>query len=72
MVRGGRPEAPAPDGREAARLVAAHPGVAQHLGTAAVLTDPLLPHDRVDTPDPADWARTVITAIRASTAPQTR
>lgn len=77
-------------------ILSRHAGVAQHLGTAAVLTDPLLPHDLVDTlraalampvderathiarlaalldtPDPADWARTVISAIRASAAPQT-
>ncbi|MGW7052885.1 trehalose-6-phosphate synthase [Streptomyces sp. NPDC054887] len=74
-------------------VLSRHAGVAQHLGDAAVLTDPLLPDDLVDTlrtaltmtgqeraahisglaallniPDPADWARTVITAIRASTA----
>ncbi|MEU2714933.1 trehalose-6-phosphate synthase [Streptomyces sp. NPDC007205] len=30
-------------------ILSRHAGVAQHLGTAALLTDPLLPHDLVDT-----------------------
>ncbi|MEU4728510.1 trehalose-6-phosphate synthase [Streptomyces sp. NPDC023588] len=70
-------------------ILSRHAGVAQHLGTAALLTDPLLPHDLVetlrtaltmpkheraahitrlatllDTPDPTEWAQTVLTAIR--------
>ncbi|MFF8293239.1 trehalose-6-phosphate synthase [Streptomyces sp. NPDC016309] len=72
-------------------VLSRHAGVAQHLGDTALLTDPLDPHDLVDTlrtaltltrqeraahisrlagslntPEPAAWARMVITAIRAS------
>ncbi|MGW7194730.1 trehalose-6-phosphate synthase [Streptomyces chryseus] len=77
-------------------VLSRHAGVAQHLGDAALLTDPLLPDDLVgtlrtaltmtgqeraahisrlaallNTSDPADWARTVLTAIRAGTATHT-
>lgn len=77
-------------------VLSRHAGIAQCLGTAALLTDPLHPHDLVDTlraaltmpeieraahvtrlaalldnPNPTDWARTVISAIRASAAPRT-
>ncbi|NUK09272.1 trehalose-6-phosphate synthase [Streptomyces lunaelactis] len=70
-------------------ILSRHAGVAQHLGTAALLTDPLRPQDLVDTlraalamtvheraahitrlegrlntPPPAEWAHTVIAAIR--------
>ncbi|MGW3204794.1 trehalose-6-phosphate synthase [Streptomyces sp. NPDC001135] len=70
-------------------ILSRHAGVARHLGTAALLTDPLRPQDLVDTlhaalamtvqersahitrleglldtPPPAEWARTVIAAIR--------
>ncbi|MFJ7149087.1 trehalose-6-phosphate synthase [Streptomyces sp. NPDC100445] len=76
-------------------ILSRYAGVAQHLGTAPLLTDPLQPLDLVDTlrtaltmplgeraehltrlasllrtPDPTDWARTVISAIRASAAPR--
>ncbi|WP_406513856.1 trehalose-6-phosphate synthase [Streptomyces sp. NBC_00161] len=76
-------------------VLSRHTGVAQHLGSAAVLTDPLLPHDLVatlrsalamttaeraahmtrladllHTPDPTEWAHTIITAIRASATPR--
>jgi trehalose-6-phosphate synthase len=74
-------------------ILSRHTGVAQHVGTAALLTDPLLPHDLVDTlraalvmtvneraahitclagllntPPPAEWAHTVIAAIRDARA----
>ncbi|MEU5539246.1 trehalose-6-phosphate synthase [Streptomyces sp. NPDC020362] len=77
-------------GRPGVLVLSRHTGVAQHLGTAAVLTDPLLPHDLIDslrtaltmtadertthitrlarlldTPHPAEWALTVINAIRS-------
>ncbi|WP_227025661.1 HAD-IIB family hydrolase [Streptomyces fodineus] len=77
-------------------ILSRHTGIAQHLGTAALLTDPLHPHDLVDTlrtalnmstaerlahithlaglldtPPPAEWAHTIITAIRSANSPHT-
>ncbi|MES9523727.1 HAD-IIB family hydrolase [Streptomyces capoamus] len=77
-------------------ILSRHAGIAQHLATAALLTDPLHPQDLVDvlrsalsmstaerlahmtrladllgTPPPAEWARTIITAIRNANSPHT-
>ncbi|GHI07556.1 trehalose-6-phosphate synthase [Streptomyces cellostaticus] len=74
-------------------ILSRHTGFAQHTGTSALLTDPLLPQDLVDTlrtaltmtvyeraahitrlaglldiPPPAQWAHTVIAAIRGARA----
>ncbi|WP_369386279.1 trehalose-6-phosphate synthase [Streptomyces sp. CG1] len=84
-------------GQPGVLVLSRHTGVAQHLGTAAVLTDPLLPHGLVvslsaalamsvderaahitrlagllDLPNPAEWALTVIDAIRESVSERSR
>ncbi|MGW0551336.1 HAD-IIB family hydrolase [Streptomyces altiplanensis] len=51
-------------------ILSRHAGIAQHLGTAALLTDPLLPHDLVDTlraalTMPADTRATHLTRLAA-------